>query len=249
MTHAMLPLGVIILGATSAIAEATARIYASEGAAILLAARRAERLEQIAADLRLRGATRVETVEIELTSADAFFEITSFEKLLGKIDHVIVAYGVMPDQTEAERDAEILLETFKVNLVSAATWALAAANLLERQGSGTLVVLGSPAGDRGRRRNFVYGASKAGLEVLVQGIAHRFRGMGPRAVLLKPPPTATRMTNGLDRARLSTPERTARAVRRAAGRGGVVQYTSVLWWVIMCIVRALPSSVFNRLDI
>ncbi len=243
-------LRVVILGATSGIAEATARLYAAEGATILLAARNAGRLAQIATDLRVRGAARVEIAALDLASADAQAQLTAFAAQLGGIDHILLAYGLMTDEAEAERSLSAAAEMIRVNFGSAALWALAAANLLERAGKGSLVVLGSPAGDRGRRKNFIYGSTKAGIGVLVQGIAHRFAGKGPRAVLLKPGPTATAMTAGLggDQSKLATPEEIARAVRRAADKGGPIQYAPGKWRLIMRIVREIPAPIFDKLN-
>jgi decaprenylphospho-beta-D-erythro-pentofuranosid-2-ulose 2-reductase len=156
----------------------------------------------------------------------------------------------MTDEAAAERSLSAAAEMIRVNFASAALWALAAANLLEAQGHGSLVVLGSPAGDRGRRKNFIYGSTKAGIGVLVQGIAHRFAGKGPRAVLLKPGPTATAMTADLggDQSKLATPEEVAKAVRRAADKGGPIQYAPGKWRLIMRIVREIPAPIFNKLN-
>jgi decaprenylphospho-beta-D-erythro-pentofuranosid-2-ulose 2-reductase len=239
---------VIILGAASGIAEATARLYAAEGAALLLAGRSAERLNQIAADLMARGASRVETAAADLAAVDAERELKSYVDRLGGADHILLAYGVMTDQSEAEHDIARAVTMIEVNYASAMRWALAAANLLEVQQSGSLVVLGSVAGDRGRRKNYIYGSAKAGLAVLVQGIAHRFAGKGPRAVLVKPGPTATAMTSDLGRRGLATPEEVARTVRRAADKGGPVQYAPAKWRLIMRIVREIPYPLFDRLN-
>jgi short-subunit dehydrogenase len=244
------PLRIVILGASSAIAEATARLYAAEGAVLLLAGRNAVRLAEVADDLRTRGAPGVEIAALDLAQADFNTELTAFADRLGGIDHLLIAYGIMPAQAEAERSSHIAAEVVTVNFTSAAMWALAAASYFEACGRGSLVVLGSPAGDRGRRKNFVYGASKAGLEVLVQGIAHRFAGKGPRAVLLKPGPTATPMTatSGDKRSRLASPEQIAKAVRRAAEQGGPIQYAPARWRLIMRIVREIPWRIFDRLN-
>ncbi|MDR3474693.1 MAG: SDR family NAD(P)-dependent oxidoreductase [Devosia sp.] len=244
------PLRVVILGAASGIAEATSRLYATEGAVLLLAGRNAERLEQIAADLKVRGAPRVEIAAFDLVAVDAVSELAAFSQRLGGIDHILLAYGLMTDEAEAERDFSKAAAMIAVNFTSASGWALAAANLLEAQGRGSLIVLGSPAGDRGRRKNFVYGATKAGLAVLVQGIAHRFAGKGPRAVLVKPGPTDTAMTASLrgSGAKLATPEQVAVIVRRAADRGGPIQYAPPKWRLIMRIVREIPAPIFDRLN-
>lgn len=241
------PPKVAIIGATSGIAEATARLYAAEGASLLLAARNAERLESIATDLRLRGATLVETDALDLSAADAAARLADYAARLGGLDHIVIAYGIMTDQSEAERDADKAAQMITVNYTSTAAWSLAAANLLEAQGHGSLVVLGSVAGDRGRRKNYIYGSTKAGIGVLVQGIAHRFAGKPIRAVLIKPGPTATAMTAGTT-GKLAAPEEVAQVVRRAADRGGPIQYAPAKWRLIMRIVREIPSVVFDRLN-
>ncbi|MBB4387232.1 SDR family NAD(P)-dependent oxidoreductase [Rhizobium leguminosarum] len=243
---------VIILGATSAIASAAARLYAAEGASLLLVGRDENRLAQAAADLKMRGA---ETAEVAISDlgdpADVEKRLDAFVRQLGGVDHVLLAYGILGNQGEAERnlaDAETIL---RVNFNSAAAWCLATANIIEKQGRGTLAVIGSVAGDRGRRANFIYGASKAGLEALVVGIAHRFADKGPRAVLIKPGPTMTPMTEGMNRkgALWAKPEQVAAIVHARAYRGGPVAYAPGFWRYIMLIIRNLPSAIFNRMEI
>lgn len=244
---------VIILGATSTIAEATGRLYASEGAELLLVGRQPLRLAAIAADLRLRGAARVEIAERDLADTDdAFASFGEFVAVVGGVDHVLLAYGILGEQKRDECDLAAAEMNLQVNFTSAAAWALAAADVLERQGRGSLVVLGSVAGDRGRRANFVYGAAKAGLAALVEGIAHRFANTGPRAVIVKPGPVITPMTEGFTRRQgplWATPETVAAIIRRAADRGGPVVYAPWFWRWIMLLIRLLPPRVFNQLDI
>lgn len=243
---------VIILGATSAIAEATARLYAKEGADLLLVGRQADRLAAIAADLKLRGATRADIIVrdlAEMKEIDTAF--AHFVTTLDGVDLILLAYGLLGDQAKAEHDLVLTDTLLHVNFNSAVAWALAAAGTLERQGHGTLVVLGSVSGDRGRRANFVYGAAKAELAALVEGISHRFANTGPRAVIVKPGPTITPMTEGFDRKGLlwATPEQIAAVIRRVADHGGPVAYAPWFWRVIMLIIRFLPASIFNRLNI
>jgi short-subunit dehydrogenase len=244
---------VIVLGATSAIAEATARLYAVEGAELLLVGRRGDRLTAIADDLRVRGAARAATAVCDLADTrNAALAFAGFIDSLGGIDHVVLAYGILGDQNEAEQDLAVAETGLRVNFTSAAVWALAAADILERQGNGSLVVLGSVAGDRGRKANFVYGAAKAGLATLVEGIAHRFANSGPRAVIVKPGPVITPMTDGFASRKgltWATPEVVAAIVRRAADRGGPVIYAPWFWRWIMLIIRLVPTPIFNRLDI
>lgn len=243
-------LRVIILGATSGIAEATARLYAAEGAALLLVGRNAARLQANAAALLGLGASRCETAVLDLATANSAVELPRLAEMLGGVDHIHIAYAIMPEQRVAAADLGVAAEMMAVNYTSTALWALAAANLLEAQGHGSLVVLGSVAGDRGRRKNFIYASTKAGIATLVEGIAHRFDGKGPRAVVVKPGPTATPMTEGGPAGRrLSSADEVAKLVRRAADRGGPVQYAQRRWRLIMRIVRDMPWALFRRIDL
>jgi short-subunit dehydrogenase len=244
---------VIVLGATSAIAEATCRLYAKDGAELMLVGRHEERLAAIAADLKLRGAPRAEIAICNLgNEGNVPTAFAGFVATLGGVDHVLLAYGILSDQAAAEHDPATAAASFQVNFTSAAAWALVVADILQRQAHGSLVVLGSVAGDRGRRANFVYGAAKSGLATLVEGIAHRFANSGPLAVIVKPGPTITPMTDGFASRKglmWATPETVAAAVRRAADRGGPVVYAPWFWRFAMLMIRFLPAPIFNRLDI
>ena len=244
------PLRVIVLGATSGIAQATARLYAAEGADLLLVARDAAALGRLQTEMLALGARSCELDTIDLTTASPATELPRLSEQLGGADHIHIAYAIMPPQPAAAADLAIARAMMETNYTSTALWALAAANLLEAQGHGSLVVLGSVAGDRGRRKNFIYASTKAGIETLVEGNAHRFAGKVPRAVVVKPGPTATAMTaNGPVGRKLASAEHVARIVRSAADRGGPVQYAPRRWWLIMQVVRNLPWWAFRRIDI
>lgn len=249
MSHS--PLRVLILGATSGIAEATARLYAAEDARLVLAGRNAARLEEIAADLRLRGASAVDIAQIDFVRDDARQAWLGLLATHGAFDHVLIAYGVLGDQPTAEQDSAAAESIMAANFTSPAQWSLAVAEDFERRGSGSLVVLGSVAGDRGRRANYVYGAAKAGIAALIEGIAHRFAGKGPRAVVVKPGPTDTPMTAGMKKGGplWATAEQVALIVRRAADKGGPVQYAPARWRLVMLIVRLIPSAIFNKMNL
>ncbi|RAK60851.1 acetoacetyl-CoA reductase [Phenylobacterium hankyongense] len=244
------PRRIVILGATSAMAEATARLYAAEGAALVLVGRRLDRLEEIRADLLARGASAAEAVAADLARPDAAADQLAAWAGPQGADAVLLFYGVLGDQAQAERDPAIAREILSVNFTSAAEWCLAAANLLEAQRRGALVVIGSVAGDRGRQSNYVYGAAKAGLGVLVQGIAHRLalRNTGARAVLVKPGFVDTPMTDGLPKGGplWAKPEAIARIVRASAQGGGPVVYAPWFWRFIMLIIRLVPAPLFHK---
>lgn len=246
------PLRVIILGATSAIAEATARLYAQEDARLLLAGRNAGHLDQISADLLARGATSaiVETLDLGETGIAAR-ALDRMIETLGGVDHVLLFYGILGDQARAETDEAYAAAVLETNFNSAAQWCLAAAARLEKQGRGSLVVIGSVAGDRGRQSNYVYGAAKAGLGVLVQGIAHRLairQPKGARAVLVKPGFVDTPMTAGMKKGGplWAKPEAIAAIVRKAADRGGPIVYAPWFWRVILLVIRLVPAPIFHK---
>ncbi|CAN7337634.1 SDR family NAD(P)-dependent oxidoreductase [Phenylobacterium sp. LjRoot219] len=241
---------VIILGATSGMADATARLYAAEGAALVLVGRRADRLEELAADLRARGARAVEVAAIDLADASRAAERLAAWRRGEAVQAVLLFYGVLGDQSRAEVDLGHAREILETDFTSAALWSLAAANLLEAQNSGALVVVGSVAGDRGRQSNYVYGAAKAGLGVLVQGIAHRLalRGSAARAALVKPGFVDTAMTDHMKKGGplWAKPDAVARMIRKAAGAGGPVVYAPGFWRLIMLVIRVIPAPLFHR---
>lgn len=239
---------VIILGALSAIAEAAAREWARQGASLMLVGRDGARLESIAADLRARGG-RAETASVDLASADVEQLFGTLVARLGGADIVLLAYGVLGNQTNAEKNGAEAQRILAVNFTSAARWCLAVADLFEANGRGMLIVLGSVAGDRGRASNYIYGASKGGLGILVEGIAHRLARRGARAVLIKPGFVDTPMTAGIaTKSPLwARPEAIAKIIVKE-GRDGTrpVVYAPGFWRWIMCVICLIPSAIFHR---
>jgi decaprenylphospho-beta-D-erythro-pentofuranosid-2-ulose 2-reductase len=239
---------VVIIGATSGIAQAAARIWAARGTRFALVARNPEKLSAVAADLKARGAALTETIVADCADVDVPATLKRIVEALGGIDIVLLAYALPGDQQACERAPEATAEVLRTNFTSAAAWCLAAASILEAQGSGALVVIGSVAGDRGRGSNYVYGASKAGLGALVEGIAHRLARSGARAVLIKPGFVDTPMTAGIANKGLlwAKPEGIASTIVAAAERGGPVVYAPAFWRAIMFVVRNVPSAIFHK---
>ncbi len=169
---------------------------------------------------------------------------------LGGVDVVLLAYGVLGDQTKAEADPKEALDIIAANFSSAAAWCLEAANVLERQGRGKLIVIGSVAGDRGRASNYVYGAAKGGLAVLVQGIAHRLAKSGAAAVLIKPGFVDTPMTAHIARKGLlwAKPDAIGKTITSVAERTSPppIVYAPGFWRLIMAVIRATPSPIFHK---
>jgi decaprenylphospho-beta-D-erythro-pentofuranosid-2-ulose 2-reductase len=245
--------GIIVLGALSAIAEQAARLWAERGARLLLAGRDSERLEAVASDLRLRGA-EVETYAVDLTESGVWRALPEMADRLGRLDVVLLAYGTLGDQKKAETELDEAQRILATNFLSAAGWCLAAANILEKQRHGTLIVIGSVAGDRGRASNYVYGASKGGLAVIVQGIAHRLAKAGARAVLVKPGFVDTPMTAHIARkgflwAKPAAIGKTIASIADSGSRNRTAVYAPGFWRWIMLVIRTVPNFIFHRTNL
>ena len=155
---------IAVFGATSAIAQALARLYAAEGASFFLVGRNAERLDAVAADLRVRGAASVVTCVADLSDTRMHAALVA-QAMDAPVDVAVVAHGTLPDQAECTRDADLALAEIHGNFVGHASLLTHLANALETQARGSLAVIGSVAGDRGRRTNSVYGSAKAGTNL------------------------------------------------------------------------------------
>lgn len=238
----------LIVGATSAIAEAVARRLAARGQALSLAGRDAQRLEAIAADLRVRGAPRVDTFVVDMARVqdlDRF--VDEAWRDAGPFDTVLVAHGTLPDQRACEASAELMRAELTVNLVSTLSLLTLLAQRLQPLGRGCIGVITSVAGDRGRQSNYVYGAAKGGVSIFLQGLRHRLVAAGVRVVDIKPGFVDTPMTAAFPKGPLwATPERVAADIERALQRGTPVLYTPWFWRLIMVVVRSLPTAIFHR---
>lgn len=249
--HVQRPRRVIVLGALSTIAEALGRRLAAESAQVVLAARDRERLEPVAADLTARGAALARPWPIDLAAnRDARGELARMiEALGGSVDAVVVIYGRLGDQKLAESDSSELDRIIEVNFSSAARWCLAAADVLERQKSGVLLAVSSVAGDRGRQSNYTYGAAKAGLTVLMQGLAHRLAPSGARAVVVKLGFVDTAMTAHIEKGGplWAKPDAVARQLLAVIERPGrPVIYMPWFWRPIMSVIRSVPTPIMHK---
>ncbi len=239
---------VLIIGATSAIATAVARRYAAASARLFLVGRRMPALLALADDLRVRGAAEVDCAELDAN------DIASHARLIEQawtrwsgFDRVLVAHGVLPDQPQCERSVEDALASFDTNARSVLALLLPLAARLEAQGSGSLAVISSPAGDRGRQSNYVYGAAKGAVTVLAAGLRHRLASKGVRVITILPGFVDTPMTASFRKGALwATPERVASDVEGAMERGFGAVYTPWFWRWIMLISRHVPERIFVR---
>lgn len=249
MRQSILIKRVLIVGATSAIAEALARRYAAAGASFYLAARDAARAAAIADDLEVRGARAVAvgTYDAAAPPQAAQALVDSAWEALGGVDLALIAHGSLPDQDACKASAALTRRALEVNALSVIDLLVPLANRMAGSGQGTLAVLGSVAGDRGRQSNYVYGAAKACLAVFLQGLAHRLAPAGVRVLTIKPGFVDTPMTAAFAKGPLwASPERVARDIERAVQRGTRVLYTPWFWRWIMLAVRLIPDVLLHR---
>lgn len=238
----------LVIGATSAIATAVARRYAGRGARIGLVARRADALEAVAADLRVRGATEVGTWVLDANDIDRHADcLHAAWQRFGGIDHALVAHGVLPDQAACQASVAAALAAFDTNARSVLALLTDLANRFERQGSGAIGVISSPAGDRGRASNYVYGAAKAAVTNLASGLRHRLAARGVRVITILPGFVDTPMTATFTKGPLwAAPDKVAADIDRALARGFGAVYTPWFWRWIMLLIKHLPERLFVK---
>lgn len=246
---------IVVIGATSAIAEHCCRLWVQRAACdLLLVARDAAKAERVAQDLRVRSpGSTVEVASLDFLDAGAIGRLAGQTQAAGKgpIDIVLIAHGWLPEQGLVQADLDLCRESLEVNAVSPALFAEAFAALLAKAGRGTLAIIGSVAGDRGRKANYTYGAAKGFIERYAEGLQHRFAGSGVAVVLVKPGPTDTPMAAPMKAqgGRPASVEAVARAMVRGIDARRPCFYAPARWALIMFVVRNLPRFVFNRLDI
>jgi decaprenylphospho-beta-D-erythro-pentofuranosid-2-ulose 2-reductase len=240
---------IAIFGATSDIATAFMRREAQAGARLFLVGRDRAMLEAAADDLKVRGAgeVAVHTADLADLIALAQAEDAAWAAFAG-LDVALIAYGVLPDQESAARDPAIAQQSYVVNFVSPCLLCGMLANRFEVQRAGTIAVVTSVAGDRGRKSNYVYGAAKGGLQVFLAGLRHRLNAADVQVLDIRPGFVATKMTAHLPRGGplWAQPDRIAADIARAIERKRAVLYTPWFWRYIMTIIRGLPRAVFHR---
>jgi decaprenylphospho-beta-D-erythro-pentofuranosid-2-ulose 2-reductase len=243
---------ILIIGATSAIANSCARIWAVEKAEFFLVARDQNKLQQVAADLVARGAVLVKTHAIDLNKFDAHQEaIEASFNALGKIDVALIAHGTLPDQKKCEENVEVALQEFSSNGLSVIAILTLLANKMEKQNFGTIAVISSVAGDRGRGSNYLYGSAKAAVTAFCEGLRARMFKVGVHVLTIKPGFVNTPMTKDLSLPQLlvAAPEKVAQDICKAIEKKSDSIYTPFFWWGIMTIIKAIPTAIFKKLKL
>jgi len=240
---------ILILGGTSAIAEATAREFAKRGDALYLVGRSAPRLAAIADDLKVRGASHTDSASMDLRDVATHAALIRQATLsLGGLDTALIAYGTLSDQAACEQSVALMLEELKTNAISVMSLCTLLANQFESQGRGVIGVISSVAGDRGRKSNYVYGSAKAAISAFTSGLRQRLYRKGVFVVTIKPGFVDTPMTASFKKGALWASSATVgRQIARGLMRGTPVLYTPGFWRLIMFIIRSIPEFVFRRL--
>ena len=242
---------VVAYGAGSAICHEVLKLYAQEGATFFLVARNVEKLAAVADDLVARGGSIGGTASYDFREWQQHGAVTAEAgDALGVIDIAIVAHGTLPNQADCENSGEAVKACMDDNFTSVVIIAQALAQRLSSQGRGTLAVVSSVAGDRGRKSNYTYGAAKAGIDAFMQGLQGRFSGSAVKIVNIKPGMVVSPMTAHMQHGAIwATPAGIAPAIKKAIGRGSLVCYVPGYWRLIMLVIRSLPTAVLARLPI
>lgn len=242
---------ILIIGATSSIAEATARLWAIEGHRLHLVGRNRERLDAMASDLKVRGA---ESVSAGLLDVNDFGQhkavVDSSIQMLEGLDIVLIAHGTLGNQHDCEHDFDLALRELNTNAISVISLLTELANRFEAQKHGSIAVISSVAGDRGRQSNYVYGTAKGALSIFLQGLRQRLYKSGVHVATIKPGFVDTPMTRDFKKGALwASPERIAGSIVHACKHKKNVVYTPLFWWPIMLVIRSIPESIFKRIKL
>jgi len=243
---------ILIIGATSAIATACARLWAKDDAAFFLVGRDSTKLQSTADDLSARSSSEVHTEIIDLCdfgSHDAMLERCF--STLKHVDIALIAHGTLPDQAAVEKDTNVAVQEFNNNGLSTIAMLTPLANRMEQQGHGTIAVISSVAGDRGRQSNYLYGAAKASVTTFCEGLRARLFKKGVHVLTIKPGFVDTPMTQGLTLPGLlvSSPEKVAKCITKGVYRNSNTIYTPFFWAAIMLVIKTIPTTIFKRLSL
>ncbi len=242
---------ILVFGATSAIAHEAMKLFASDNCEFYLVARDPTKLTIVADDLRARGGVIVGTESYDFCEHNQLTaSMTNATDALKSIDLVFVAHGQLPDQRTMEQDAAALSQSININYTSNAVICMAAISQLEQQGHGKLAVISSVAGDRGRKSNYAYGATKSGLSTMLEGLSGRTANSNINIINIKPGMIDTPMTSSMSKGALwASPAAIAPAIYKAIQSSKSVVYVPGYWRFIMLIIKLMPAKILYKLPI
>lgn len=244
---------IIVVGATSAMAEHCMRLWVKEPVELFMAGRDQTKLEAVAADLKVRQPqAKIHLFAFDFKSLTEVSAFVNAAYLSGPVSIALIAHGYLGEQSACQQNLELCQYVLEVTGISPVLFAEAIAQRMDEAGEGRLAVIGSVAGDRGRKSNYIYGAAKGLVERYVEGLQHRFAlKKNIHITLIKPGPTATPMTHLLQAQSLSmaSVQDVSKQIVHAIEKGTRVVYTPKKWGFIMRVLKHLPAFVFERLEI
>lgn len=239
----------VVFGATSAISQAYINLVAKKFEAIVLVARSEEQLENIAAHVRITSGATVTAIVSDLADVSLHAQLVD-EACVGGVSCALVSYGQLTDQERSVGDLEYGLAQFNLNGTSTISLSAAIAAVLSRQGGGALAVVGSVAGDRGRRSNYYYGAAKSAVASFLSGLRSDMQGRGVTVVTVKPGFVDTPMTSEFKKGLLwASADKVAADIDKAIEKKGSVLYTPWFWRYIMYVIKLIPEFIFKKLPL
>ena len=244
---------IVLVGASSLIAEHCARLWAKNiQPDFVLLGRNTDKLQSISQDLQVRSPeSQVEITCLDFTNAQAINDVVATIFQAGPVDIALIAHGTLPNQYECQDNLTLNQDALIINGVSPALFAEAFARHMETKDHGSLGIISSVAGDRGRKSNYIYGSAKGLLSRYAQGLQHRLANTKVRVSLIKPGPTDTPMTTHLKSTgtKLSSANEVAQCIINGMEKGESVIYAPKKWALIMMIIRHLPHFIFNKMNI
>jgi len=240
---------VLLLGATSDMAAALARKFASTGHDVQLAARNAHRLEPLRSDLSIRYGVTATLLEFDARGFES--HAAFWETLPVNPDVTICIFGYLGEESRGESDWTECRNILEVNYVGAVSILNIVANDYIARGKGTIVGISSVAGERGRQSNYLYGSAKAGFTAYLSGLRNRLFHKGIHVLTVLPGFVYTRMTEDLTLPPLltATPEGVAAAIHKGVEKKKNVIYVKWFWRWIMLIIKCIPESMFIKLKL
>jgi len=242
---------ILILGATSAIAKHTTRLLAADEHSLYLVARNEDKLSSMKQDMLVRGAKEVNCESIDLADEKKHNDlIKRATETMGPIDKVIIAYGTLGNQKKSIENYQNTLKELQINCLSVISLLTILANQMEQQGSGSIVVISSPSGDRGRQSNYIYGTAKGALTIFLQGLRNRLAKSNVHVLTIKPGFVDTPMTKDFKKGFLwVSPQVISKGIYNAIKRKKEVVYLPFFWRYIMLIIKSIPEKIFKYLSL
>jgi short-subunit dehydrogenase len=240
---------VVIFGAASAIAHRTAVRFAQDNANLFLIARDMEKLEAVKNDILTRFETNIELLTLDANDIEKHSGfLNELKEKAGKIDVFLIAHGTLPDQEKIQDSPEKIIDEYKTNALSVFSLATIMGNIMEEQGEGTIAVISSVAGDRGRMSNYIYGSAKAAVSAFTQGLRNRLYHKGVHVVTIKPGFVDTPMTKDTKKNFLfASAKDVGEGIYKAIEEKKNVAYLPKFWSFIMCVIRSIPESIFKKM--